>query len=75
MRSNAHSVHTKTYLDLFDAHEWVMYTAFTLDTVLDVLITGSIALFLWRKRTGFASTDGVMMLMIKFAINTGLLTS
>lgn len=69
------ALHTKFYSTLFDAHEWVMYAAFTLDSVVDIAITGSIALFLWRKRTGFASTDGVMMTMIKFAINTGVLTA
>jgi hypothetical protein len=35
--------------------QWVMYTAFSLDSIIDIAITGAIAVFLWRKRTGFAS--------------------
>lgn len=69
------ALHTKFYSSLFGHPEWSLAAGFILDSIVDVMITGTIALFLWRKRTGFASTDGVMMTMVKFSINTGLITA
>jgi len=43
--------------------------------VADILIAFSMYWFLYHKRTGFAKTDSMIMTLITYSINSGLLTS
>ncbi|KAN0135363.1 hypothetical protein V8E53_006928 [Lactarius tabidus] len=43
--------------------------------VVDVLITAMMTWALYRKKTGFARTDSVIMTLMAYTINTGLLTT
>ncbi|KAH8829263.1 hypothetical protein DL96DRAFT_1040808 [Flagelloscypha sp. PMI_526] len=46
-----------------------------LSTAVDVLISGSLVIFLALSRTGFRQTDSVISKLILFFVNTGLVTS
>ncbi|KAF8272842.1 hypothetical protein EI94DRAFT_163515 [Lactarius quietus] len=46
-----------------------------LGTLADVLIASSMCWYLHRKRTGFARTDSIIMTLMLYSINSGLLTS
>ncbi|KAH9020527.1 hypothetical protein EDB83DRAFT_107570 [Lactarius deliciosus] len=43
--------------------------------VADILIAVSMCWFLYHKRTGFARTDSVIMTLMTYSVNSGLLTS
>jgi len=43
--------------------------------VADVLIAASMCWSLYHKRTGFAKTDSIIMTLMSYSINSGLLTS
>ncbi|KAI9465030.1 hypothetical protein BJY52DRAFT_757459 [Lactarius psammicola] len=42
--------------------------------VVDILVAGTLCWSLYRKRTGFARTDSVIMTLMAYTINSGLLT-
>ncbi|KAI9443521.1 hypothetical protein H4582DRAFT_1202719 [Lactarius indigo] len=62
---------------------WSRYTALVPVTciglgsgvVADILIAGSMCWFLYHKRTGFARTDSMILTLMTYSINSGLLTS
>ncbi|KAH8984326.1 hypothetical protein EDB92DRAFT_1492430 [Lactarius akahatsu] len=43
--------------------------------VADILIAGSMCWFLYHKRTGFAKTDSMILTLMTYSIQSGLLTS
>ncbi|KAI0323955.1 hypothetical protein GY45DRAFT_1375938 [Cubamyces sp. BRFM 1775] len=54
---------------------WSFYAGFGAEVVADAIITISQCLLLVRMRTGLERTDSIISLMMKYSINTGLLTS
>ncbi|TBU53303.1 hypothetical protein BD310DRAFT_888002 [Dichomitus squalens] len=54
---------------------WIIYTALGLRVVTDLVLTGSLILFLQRSRTGFTTTERMIDVLTLYAINTGLVTS
>ncbi|KAI0660110.1 hypothetical protein C8Q70DRAFT_1053346 [Cubamyces menziesii] len=56
-------------------YSWSFYAAFTAEVVADAIVTISQCLLLVRMRTGLERTDSIISLMMKYSINTGLLTS
>jgi len=59
----------------FGALTWITCTALSSGTLADVLIASSMCWYLHRKRTGFARTDSIIMTLMLYSINSGLLTS
>jgi NADH:ubiquinone oxidoreductase subunit 3 (subunit A) len=43
--------------------------------VLDILIAGLMCWALYRKKTGLARTDSMIMTLMAYTVNTGLLTA
>ncbi|KAH9168993.1 hypothetical protein EDB89DRAFT_1546568 [Lactarius sanguifluus] len=56
---------------------WQLVTCIGLGSavVADILIAVSMCWFLYHKRTGFARTDSVIMTLMAYSVNSGLLTS
>ncbi|KAH9933595.1 uncharacterized protein BXZ73DRAFT_100977 [Epithele typhae] len=54
---------------------WMTSVAFAFAVATDVMLTGSLIVFLNRSRTGFRRTDSLLNILIVYTINTGLLTS
>ncbi|KAH9850454.1 hypothetical protein C2E23DRAFT_735105 [Lenzites betulinus] len=54
---------------------WSFYTGFALEVIADSIITVSQCALLVRMKTGFERTDSLISLMMRYSINTGLLTS
>ncbi|TBU27833.1 hypothetical protein BD311DRAFT_664747, partial [Dichomitus squalens] len=50
---------------------WIIYTALGLRVVTDLVLTGSLILFLQRSRTGFTTTERMIDVLTLYAINTG----
>ncbi|EIW53013.1 uncharacterized protein TRAVEDRAFT_53430 [Trametes versicolor FP-101664 SS1] len=59
---------------LFEVH-WSFYTGFSAEVVADTIITVSQCMLLVRMKTGFERTDSLISVMMRYSINTGLLTS
>lgn len=59
----------------FGDFEWVGIFATAETVVVDVLITGSMCWALYRNKTGFTRTDSMIMTLMAYSINTGLLTT
>ncbi|KAH9987445.1 hypothetical protein BJV74DRAFT_497931 [Russula compacta] len=55
--------------------KWVTSVGMGGSTFVDLLITGSMCWCLYNKRTGFARTDSVVVTLMIYSVNTGLLTS
>ncbi|KAF8270641.1 hypothetical protein EI94DRAFT_724893 [Lactarius quietus] len=62
-------------LSNFHALTWISCTALSASAFADVLIAVSMCWYLYRKRTGFARTDSIIMSLMAYSINSGLLTS
>ncbi|KAH8994330.1 hypothetical protein EDB86DRAFT_3168474 [Lactarius hatsudake] len=58
----------------FHSSTWMSYIALSSATVGDILIATSMCWSLYRRRTGFARTDSVIMTSMAYSINSGLLT-
>ncbi|KAI0667875.1 hypothetical protein C8Q78DRAFT_296927 [Trametes maxima] len=52
---------------------WLISACFGMAAAADVLLTGGLIIVLRRSRTGFKRTDGMIDILIIYAINTGLL--
>ncbi|EIW84251.1 hypothetical protein CONPUDRAFT_142611 [Coniophora puteana RWD-64-598 SS2] len=55
--------------------EWAVYTTFAITAVVDIFIAGSLCYLLASTRTGFASPDSIVLKIMTFVLDTGLLTS
>ncbi|KAH9080230.1 hypothetical protein EDB83DRAFT_958286 [Lactarius deliciosus] len=58
----------------FHSSTWMSYVALSAATVGDILVAMSMCWSLYRRRTGFARTDSVIMTSMAYSINSGLLT-
>ncbi|KAH9032589.1 hypothetical protein EDB85DRAFT_2145496 [Lactarius pseudohatsudake] len=58
----------------FQSSAWMSYIAFGATTVGDTLVAASMCWSLYRRRTGFARTDSVIMISMAYSVNSGLLT-
>ncbi|KAI0650118.1 hypothetical protein C8Q79DRAFT_901378 [Trametes meyenii] len=54
---------------------WSFYAGLGAEVVADAIVAASQCLLLVRMRTGLARTDSLIALMMRYSINTGLLTS
>ncbi|KAI9443452.1 hypothetical protein H4582DRAFT_1195967 [Lactarius indigo] len=54
---------------------WLSCLAMTSAVLVDILVAGVMCWSLYRKKTGFAGTDSVIMTLMAYTINSGLLTS
>ncbi|KAI9443476.1 hypothetical protein H4582DRAFT_1198452 [Lactarius indigo] len=43
--------------------------------LMDIMVAGVMCWYLYRKKTGFARTDSIIMTLMAYTINSGLLTS
>ncbi|KAH9981550.1 hypothetical protein BJV74DRAFT_82633 [Russula compacta] len=55
--------------------KWVTCVGMGTSTFVDILITVSMCWCLYQKRTGFTRTDSILVTLMIFSVNTGLLTS
>ncbi|KAH9006229.1 hypothetical protein EDB86DRAFT_3070264 [Lactarius hatsudake] len=58
----------------FHSSAWMSYIAFGATTVGDTLVATSMCWSLYRRKTGFARTDSIIMTSMAYSINSGLLT-
>jgi hypothetical protein len=59
-----------------ETYQWLLATSLAVSTAVDVLIAASLCYYLWHQRdTKFARTRRVVDQLIKWSIQTGLLTS
>ncbi|KAI0808265.1 hypothetical protein C8Q74DRAFT_125893 [Fomes fomentarius] len=60
-----------------EVHEfsWSLWAGLAADVAADGILTASQCLLLMRMKTGLESPDSAISLLIKYSINTGLLTS
>ncbi|KAH9038233.1 hypothetical protein EDB85DRAFT_2287628 [Lactarius pseudohatsudake] len=58
----------------FHASSWMPYVALSSATVGDILVATSMCWSLYRRRTGFANTDSIIMTSMAYSISSGLLT-
>ncbi|KAI0631795.1 hypothetical protein C8Q77DRAFT_159503 [Trametes polyzona] len=54
---------------------WSFYAGFSGEVIADTIIAVSQCMLLIRMKTGFEKTDSLVSLMMRYSINTGLLTS
>jgi len=54
---------------------WVTSVGMGSASLADIIIALSMCWCLWHKRTGFARTDSMLMTLMSYSINSGLLTS
>ncbi|KZT25989.1 hypothetical protein NEOLEDRAFT_1133063 [Neolentinus lepideus HHB14362 ss-1] len=53
---------------------WVLYMCLSSIMISDILIAASFCLYLYRNRTGFPRTDSLLSMLMKYSINTSVLT-
>ncbi|KAH9060488.1 hypothetical protein EDB87DRAFT_1727831 [Lactarius vividus] len=58
----------------FHSSTWMTYVAFGAVTVGDTVVATSMCWSLYHKKTGFAKTDSIIMTLMAYSINSGLLT-
>ncbi|KAH9026081.1 hypothetical protein EDB85DRAFT_2149382 [Lactarius pseudohatsudake] len=58
----------------YHSSAWMLYVAFGAVTVGDTCVAMSMCWSLYRRRTGFARTDSIIMTLMAYSINSGLLT-
>ncbi|KAH9161144.1 hypothetical protein EDB89DRAFT_2080917 [Lactarius sanguifluus] len=58
----------------FHSITWMTYVAFGAVAVGDTLVAASMCWSLYRRRTGFARTDSIIVTLMAYIINSGLLT-
>ncbi|KAI8970569.1 hypothetical protein BD414DRAFT_540849 [Trametes punicea] len=63
-----------SFFDLSEISD-ILYVSLGTGVVADILIAGSMCVFLSRRRTGFTRTDSMVRVLILYSINTGALTS
>ncbi|KAI0371437.1 hypothetical protein BV20DRAFT_174160 [Pilatotrama ljubarskyi] len=66
---------TLRYFTDFKRISWLVSIAYGFAVSSDVLLTGALVYVLRRSRTGSKRTDSTLEILIKYTINTGLLTS
>jgi len=54
---------------------WVTCVGLSSAAVADILIALAMCWYLYHKKTGFSKTDSIIMTLISYSINTGLVTS
>jgi len=59
----------------FGSLTWVSCVGMSSTTLADILIALSMCWYLYHKRTGLSRADSVVMTLMSYSINTGLLTS
>ncbi|KAH9060299.1 hypothetical protein EDB87DRAFT_625313 [Lactarius vividus] len=59
----------------FNTVRWVLWVGIGALAVTELLIAGSMCWFLYHRRTGFEKTDSMVMTLMAYSINSGLLTS
>ncbi|KAF8271265.1 hypothetical protein EI94DRAFT_597557 [Lactarius quietus] len=59
----------------FSSLTWITCTGMTAGALGDILIAAAMCWSLYRKKTGFARTDSILMALMTYSINSGLLTS
>jgi hypothetical protein len=59
----------------FHSLTWALCTGMTAGALADVLIAASMCWYLFRKRTGFARTDSIIMTLMAYSVNSGLVTA
>ncbi|KAI0820904.1 hypothetical protein BC628DRAFT_1329232 [Trametes gibbosa] len=71
------SIRSLSVSTLLDVREfsWSFYTGFAVEVIADSIITVSQCALLTRMKTGFERTDSLISFMMRYSINTGLLTS
>ncbi|KAH8102977.1 hypothetical protein BXZ70DRAFT_763877 [Cristinia sonorae] len=67
--------HTWMLLRQGAVSEAVIVCTLVLGVVSDLLIAGSFAYYIHRDRTGFRSTDNIVQSMVKYIVNTGMITT
>ncbi|EIW52151.1 uncharacterized protein TRAVEDRAFT_53579 [Trametes versicolor FP-101664 SS1] len=63
------------YVTDFEQFSWLVSVAYGFAVGSDVILTSALVLVLQRSRTGSKRSDTVLGILIKYTINTGLLTS
>jgi len=59
----------------FHSLTWVMCVGMTAGALADLLIAAAMCWSLYHRRTGFARTDSMIMTLMSYSINSGVLTS
>ncbi|KAH9963521.1 hypothetical protein BC827DRAFT_1192271 [Russula dissimulans] len=54
---------------------WIAVVGQSATALADILIAGSMCWYLYHKKTGIARTDSIIMTLMTYSINSGLLTS
>ncbi|KAI0263980.1 hypothetical protein BC834DRAFT_284661 [Gloeopeniophorella convolvens] len=60
---------------LYNSLIWITCLGMSAATAADIIIATSMCWYLYHKRTGFAKTDSMIMTLMSYSVNTGLLTS
>ncbi|KAI9443467.1 hypothetical protein H4582DRAFT_1924958 [Lactarius indigo] len=58
----------------FHSLTWMTYVGLSAVTVGDTLVAVSMCWSLYRRRTGFAKTDSIILTLMAYSLNSGLLT-
>ncbi|KAL1940999.1 hypothetical protein VTO73DRAFT_7635 [Trametes versicolor] len=66
---------TTKYITDFKRVSWLVSVAYGFAVASDVILTGALVFVLQRSRTGSKRSNTVLDILIKYTINTGLLTS
>jgi len=59
----------------FHSLTWIICVGMTAGALADLLIAATMSWSLYHKRTGFARTDSIIMTLMAYSINSGLLIS
>ncbi|KAH9045089.1 hypothetical protein EDB84DRAFT_781442 [Lactarius hengduanensis] len=59
----------------FHTLTWIPCVGMTTSAVADLLIAATMCWSLYRRKTGYARTDSIIMTLMAYSINSGLLTS
>ncbi|KAI9465031.1 hypothetical protein BJY52DRAFT_1393298 [Lactarius psammicola] len=59
---------------VFHTYYWLSCAAMGSALLVDILVAGMMCWALYRKKTGFARTDSMIMTLMAYTINSGLLT-
>ncbi|TFK51653.1 hypothetical protein OE88DRAFT_1447352 [Heliocybe sulcata] len=53
---------------------WLLYSCLSVTVVADVVVATALCLLLWRQRTGFRKTDSLIAAIMRYSVETSLLT-
>ncbi|KAH8995617.1 hypothetical protein EDB92DRAFT_2102046 [Lactarius akahatsu] len=59
----------------FHSLTWISCVGMTTSALADLLIAAAMCWSLYRRKTGYARTDSIIMTLMAYSINSGLLTS